>query len=513
MVFPGTLSRGCSRCRKRKIKCDGRRPGCKRCELYKAPCPGYDRPLAFRFHGEPGHSLVREKPGRSTTSRMLTSGEGVTENEGRYEGTRGARAMSRTSGVTVLAPRQPQPSFEDESLAFFLHEYCVQPAPGVFRGHLDFLEDMYRGSDHASCIRPATLAVAYMSLSRHYKSSTLYVTARKYYGAALRSINRDLSASSKQTLREETLTSLMLLGIIEDLECQGQNMKAVHMNGIAQLFELVGQKVLANISTSLYGWIFVQLQVPSLTSKEGMDCLVIPDAQMDTSNPSMRLALVTTHCGQFYRAAKRITASDQPPLTPAEQRIMLVKVLQQGLAIGGELAVIEKDTMPLTLQPQQTTDKRPVTPGGQSLISFNSQWTACTWSFFSSCLIVFFTTLYKCSVLLLELSPADGPEKKLAQTTAAIADGALRKTAYMFCSALPYLFGEVDVRGLPLAVPQRQTVIMYHMVWPLSVLIASPHSTPHQVAICQMRLNMVRDVYGVKVAWYTPGLARDLLAL
>jgi hypothetical protein len=146
---------------------------------------------------------------------MLTSGEGVNENEGRYEGTRGGRAMSRTSGVTVLVPHQPQPSFEDESLAFFLHEYCVKPAPGVFRGHLDFLEDMYRGSGRASCIRPATLAVAYMSLSRHYKSSTLYVTARKYYGAALRSVNKDLSASNQQTLKEETLTSLMLLGIIE----------------------------------------------------------------------------------------------------------------------------------------------------------------------------------------------------------------------------------------------------------------------------------------------------------
>jgi hypothetical protein len=243
-----------------------------------------------------------------------------------------------------------------------------------------------------------------------------------------------------------------------------------------------------------------------------MECLVIPDAQMDKSNPSMHLALVVTHCGQFYRAAKRITASNEPPLTPAEQRIMLVKVLQQGLAIGGELAVIEKDAMPSTLKPQQTTDKRPSTSQGQSLISFNSQWTACTWGFFSSCLIVFFATVYQCSILLLELSPADGPEKQLAQTAAAIADGALKKTAHMFCSALPYIFGEVDVRGLPLAVPQRQTVIMYHMVWPLSVLIASPHSTPHQVAICQMRLNMVRDLYGVKLAWYAPGLARDVLA-
>ncbi|KAM0402501.1 hypothetical protein ACHAPZ_005434, partial [Fusarium culmorum] len=139
-----------------------------------------------------------------------------------------------------MVARQPQPSFEDESLAFFLQEYCIQPAAGVIGGHLEFLE-------------------AYMALSRHYKSSTLYVAARSHYGAALRTVNRDLSLS-KRPLKDETLVSLMLMGMIEDIECQGQTTKAVHMAGISKLFDVVGHRVLTNVDeSSLHSWIFTQM--------------------------------------------------------------------------------------------------------------------------------------------------------------------------------------------------------------------------------------------------------------
>ncbi|XEV05002.1 hypothetical protein FSHL1_010289 [Fusarium sambucinum] len=103
-------------------------------------------------------------------------------------------------------------------------------------------------------------------------------------------------------------------------------------------------------------------------------------------------------------------------------------------------------------------------------------------------------------------------KKELGETAAAIADMSLKKTIHIFCSALPYVFGEVDARGQPVAVPRRQIAIMYHMVWPLSVAIASIHSTRQQVETCQMRLDMIRDFYGLKLAWYSTGLARDLLS-
>lgn len=109
---------------------------------------------------------------------------------------------------------QPHSISEHEAIAYFLQEYSVQPGSGGFGGHLDTLQDMYESSHRESCLQKATLATAYLCLSRHYKSSTLYSLAREYRGAALRAINRDL-ASTSSSFKDKTLTSIMFMGMME----------------------------------------------------------------------------------------------------------------------------------------------------------------------------------------------------------------------------------------------------------------------------------------------------------
>ncbi|PTD07202.1 hypothetical protein FCULG_00006165 [Fusarium culmorum] len=378
---------------------------------------------------------------------------------------------------------------------------------------------MYKDASRSSCIRPATLAIAYMALSRHYKSSTLYVAARSHYGAALRTISRYLSGPEGRDLgvvnahgydRGKTASP--------DIECQGQTTKAVHMAGISKLFDVVGHRVLTNVDeSSLHSWIFTQMtetkQLPSLVAKESMQCLAIPDAQLNTKRHGVRLALVVTRIGQFYRASRQITAADSA-LTPIAKQVQLVSLIKQALAIAGELAMIQKDAMPAKLRPHETTDKRPANPANQSLISFNSQWTASRWSQFALYLILFFERLSKCSdaLLQLQLEVIGDEDKQLARAAGAISEGQIKTMIHKLCSALPYLMGEVDKQGRPLSVPERQSVIMYHLVWPLSVVIVSSHSTLEQVENAQTRLNAIRDMYGIRLAYFAPGLARDLMA-
>lgn len=252
-------------------------------------------------------------------------------------------------------------------------------------------------------------------------------------------------------------------------------------------------------------------QIPSLMSKENMECLAIPDAQLDTKRHGVRLALVTTRIGQFYRAAKPIAASDSL-LTPVEKQAQLVSLIKQALAIAGELAMIDRDAIPTKLRPQETTDKRPATPTNQSLISFNSRWTASRWSSFASFLVLFFERLSKCSDALLQLEAIGDDEMQLARTAGAISEKQIKVILHKFCSGLPYLMGEVDKQGRPLPVPERQSVIMYSLVWPLAVVASSRHSSPEQVENSQMRLSIVRDLYGIRLANFAPGLARDLMA-
>ncbi|KAF7630663.1 hypothetical protein AFLA_011284 [Aspergillus flavus NRRL3357] len=50
-------SKGCSLCRKRRIRCDQSRPHCSQCRKYGAVCPGYKRSLKFQDEGPRLHGL------------------------------------------------------------------------------------------------------------------------------------------------------------------------------------------------------------------------------------------------------------------------------------------------------------------------------------------------------------------------------------------------------------------------------------------------------------------------
>ncbi|KAI8671962.1 Zn(2)-C6 fungal-type domain-containing protein [Fusarium sp. Ph1] len=62
----------CGRCRKRRVKCDRRKPGSQRCEKYSQPCPGYEKERLFRDEGPGLHrkfaSTRSSKPHSDATS-------------------------------------------------------------------------------------------------------------------------------------------------------------------------------------------------------------------------------------------------------------------------------------------------------------------------------------------------------------------------------------------------------------------------------------------------------------
>ncbi|KAF5011615.1 hypothetical protein FDECE_2278 [Fusarium decemcellulare] len=469
---------------------------------------GYQRPLDIRFHAEPGRSLSRDAVRGDASHRP--PGDVELPHALALSGDQGWHIPLLTGNPLA---RQPQPSFEDESVSFFVQEHCVNPGPGVFRGHLDFLPDMYRSSSNDSCLRPALLAAAYISLSRHYKSSTLYVTARNHYGAALRAVNRDLSAKSN-TLKDETLVSLMFLGMIEDIDCQGSSAKAVHMLGISKLYQVLGHRLIANIEASnLNGWIFTELQIPALHSEETLDCLTLPDASVASSNPAIHVAAIVARIGQFYRAAKRITSATNAT-SSSEKRPLLISAMEQAMGISGELAKFS-GTLPSEWKPKEATDKRQTDQQDRPLVTYTSRWTASVCTRFNITLVLFFYKFSSCCRALAQLDRESGtatPETELALNYTSVADAQLKRLTHLVCISMPYLMGEVDEQGNALDVPDHKGAVMYHLVWPLGIVMASPASTNQQIEDCRARLNWIKDQYGIKLASAVPDLAKDLMA-
>jgi hypothetical protein len=168
-------------------------------------CPGYERPLDIRFHGGP-RGFVCRKP---RTQKRSTEADTAGRASSKHTKDGGDDVRGR-----ILSLRQPRPAWDDESLCYFVHEFSFAPKPDLCSGHLEFLQGLLESSPETSPIRPATLASCYLSLSRRYKSSDLYVQARKYYGTALKCIRAILS-EPHESWQQEIIAAIMLLHMFE----------------------------------------------------------------------------------------------------------------------------------------------------------------------------------------------------------------------------------------------------------------------------------------------------------
>ncbi|KAF5545186.1 Arginine metabolism regulation II [Fusarium mexicanum] len=371
--------------------------------------------------------------------------------------------------------RQPQPSFKDEAIAYFLQEYCVQPGTNGFGGHLDSLHDMYQSSPHDSCLRKTTIAAASLCLSRHYKSSGLYSMACGYYNTAVRAVNRNLTSTSK-SFNDETLMSILLLGMIEDIDSHSVVKKSYHMLGIARIYEVAGQRLLNNIHKSkIDGIIFSDMQIPSLTADKALDCLAIPDTGLDTHNFYIRLSLVATRIGHFHRRARQFSSSGAPgaPESRALQRKKLLSVIQDGMKIQSDMVEVA-GALPPEWRTWQREDTRLV----------RSKGSATTSSFLSCC-----RTLVRGDYR----SKQPTPETHLAETSMPLAEAQIKRLITSICTLLPYLMGETDEWGNPLTILEQKAIVMHRLIWPLAIIIASPQSTRQQIQDCRERLNWIRD--------------------
>ncbi|KAJ3547389.1 hypothetical protein NM208_g1547 [Fusarium decemcellulare] len=371
---------------------------------------------------------------------------------------------------------------------------------------------MYTSARRDSCLKQAVLATAFIALSRRYKSSALYLTARTHYGAALRAVN--LTLFSPSTIRqEETLASLMLLGMIEDIDHHGPSAKSTHMLGIAKLCEVVGRRPLTRIEeSSLDEWMFKELELHSLVAGDYLDCLAIPNTSLDGKKPVTRVAVTVARIGQFCRDFKNSRPLQESALE-AKHLETLISIVEQATVVQHELSEIDSSVLP-EWNHQNTTDERHADERGSQLPVHPSRWIATARSLFHVSSILFFTKFVSCCRTLLELDQGTAyayHPRHETKTSLTLAEAQLVRLIHMLCATMPYLMGEVDEQGNSVAVPVHKAVIMYHLIWPLAFVNASAWSTRQQVQDARRRLDLIQEQYGIKLASAAPEMARSIL--
>ncbi|KAL2024893.1 hypothetical protein VTK56DRAFT_3592 [Thermocarpiscus australiensis] len=229
MVYYGALSRGCQRCRQRKVKCDQQKPGCMRCERAGLQCPGF-RDL--------GDLMFRDE-----SQRIIRRAQHV------------ARPQSPSHFSTEISPPNccifpaiSQPLDELAASFFFTKYYSCSGPPFSAGNDRTWLADTYCKVTPGHALQSIIQAAGMAGLANVFHAPHVVPKSQEQYGRALAALQRVLS-NPIESLTDTTLMTVLLLGFYEFITLDTWDRAhawASHVDGAVALVQARGRQQFAN---------------------------------------------------------------------------------------------------------------------------------------------------------------------------------------------------------------------------------------------------------------------------
>ncbi|KAK0732430.1 hypothetical protein B0T21DRAFT_384718 [Apiosordaria backusii] len=259
MVYYGVVSKGCQRCRQRKIKCDQRKPGCTRCHKSGLPCPGYRDLNEVIFRDESSRIIrISHKQGKKQTVSVLPGGNPPL-------------APSLSPSATNSLPASLSSPAGEVGANFFFAKYVFHQDPfSMSSGYEDWLATAYRHNDRRCApLRAAIEAAGLAGLSNINPSPQLSIQSKQQYRDALTAVKEALSNPS-QAADDATLMAVILLGLYEMINFDTWDRYhnwTTHIQGATALLDLRGQE---QFTRERGGQLYVQIRPQIVWPAPGM---------------------------------------------------------------------------------------------------------------------------------------------------------------------------------------------------------------------------------------------------
>ncbi|KAF8852291.1 hypothetical protein BDZ45DRAFT_659452 [Acephala macrosclerotiorum] len=277
MVYCGKPSKGCSHCRRRKIRCDVGVPACGQCIKAQKECPGYRNMLDLSFRNE-SEDVIKKAKAKSRRSPPARSKEASPVPSKAIQDAATPNAASPSSSTIVPSTPQLtynfvdfptmffdnidywlntnpvssdlsifslQPTIEEDGVNYFMFNFVRMPN-GPSHGHFYYIEDLCRSGGFDDTLQSAMTAAGLAGHATKTQSSPLMSRARREYAAALRKINASLK-SPTEALKDSTLLAIIIVAIFESIAgAKDLSLRewTEHVNGAATLVKLRGRNQL-----------------------------------------------------------------------------------------------------------------------------------------------------------------------------------------------------------------------------------------------------------------------------
>lgn len=483
--------------------------------MYGRPCPGYRSDTIFRNETHKVEKLVRKNS--SSPPSDIQPQTGVQMITWKIPETSQSVAAART-GTSTDTGSQQEPSlslfkvadstWEERAICYFFDQYTTYDGTnsGLTIGisHLGFLPSLYtfcreQESQEGSasfCLREAVDATAFMALGNESKVPSLTVKARNNYGKALRGLRQALE-SRTQAVKDESLATLALLSLFEDIAGERNGLSSSHRAGFELLMKLRGASQFGyQRGRDLFNFAYTHThsEILALGEKPRFSTDWIVEG-LDTSDPVHRLISAASKVSQIFMEATSAQAAPENV-----DAVQLFTWIDTGTALDSELSewsqTLPNEWLPLVVHG----------PTGEPLITYQILFLSVVWNFYRAIRIVLqrlMLELRRIRALFLGPFPDDDAVLEVIQDM--IAD---------VCRSIPFSLGDIDTLGNPPTPleggkPRIRAFHGYSLLWPLWYVLACGLATPEQTQLIRDALMRVGFALGIKMALklaeFTPG--------
>ncbi|PTB35024.1 hypothetical protein M441DRAFT_52466 [Trichoderma asperellum CBS 433.97] len=506
----GRLSRGCLRCRQRRVRCDEGRPSCQRCIQRNEVCEGYrdESSLIFRYETEKVIEYSRAKqmvfpPSYKDSSHSSPQKRSkfiyASSASRRRHSVSGPSAepssltLKEASGITLRNP-QPwlkgpparlQPPLEQQAIDQFIDRYVLYPCNQTScPGFLEHLPCMFNevNVEGRYALRWAVQAAAFADISKNQESNALASKAFQCYGMALSALGESLSTPGKEP-DDYDLMTVVVLDIFETLYTPNKVSKGSHVQGMAQILRLRGSDLVYNSrGWSLFRLAQHRIQKHRLT----YDMQQIPETsyllkELNDSEPSARLEKNADDIGGTCKRARTLLGLIIANRLPASTVVDMIKELHS----SDQEAVSWRQTSQwsfTTFTVSERPDLSPAARGITETIQLHSDvWMAYEWNYHRTARIAFLQQLLQCSKAALETPDLEEVDRQTLSNTIAECISTVQWLADEFLATVPQSFGDVNHMGLlhdcKDGPPRCRAIGGYLLLWPTRVVKAETSAT------------------------------------
>ncbi|SCN67153.1 related to negative acting factor [Fusarium fujikuroi] len=522
-------SRGCLRCRQRRVKCDRSHPSCQRCIARNELCVGYRDEGDLMFQHETAKVVLKSQASNPSNSSSSSSSKSPRENYTRRRSVERASESSFSSTTPVNLPAafpwlKDQPKTEsvskDEQIAnMFMEKYVLLPCnESSSPGFLEHLPCLFKevNIEGRYALRFAVQACAFADLSREQSSEELVQRSLERYGYALSALGQSLAEKNKTPDDYDLMTVVMLdifevntlhncthptkLTLLQTTFMPDSSTTGAHAQGMAHILRLRGHEQFHDPR----GWGLFRLAHHRLQKQHlAKQLSPLPESQgwLDKLNDDMASVklekdglAINQVCQQANQLLDSINAGD----TEVHHLLDLID----------EMLRLDQEATHWRKKPEwnfQTRAREEVLENRESNFWLPESiqlhpdlWMAYEWNYHRTARIILHQKLVACVEKVNTAPPSDS--RVIARTTESIST--VQSLAGEVLATVPQSFGDIDHLGRWHAgskTARWQAVGAYLLLWPIKIIKSqSALTTGSQKEDAQKVFERIRECTGIK---------------